>query len=84
LAPSWVSVFFFDITESNHDLVAGLSFSRLMKLSYKRGYINQESYAVQYLALALFTCGMVATIGSDDLLAAFAAGQLIFPTWCLF
>jgi sodium/hydrogen antiporter len=59
----------------NRNRVEGLTFSHLMKLSYKRGYIDRESYVVQYLALALFTSGVVATIGSDDLLAAFAAGQ---------
>jgi hypothetical protein len=51
-----------------------------MKLSYGRGYIDRESYVVQYLALALFTAGVVATIGSDDLLAAFAAGQCSFSS----
>jgi hypothetical protein len=45
-----------------------------MKFSHKRGYIDRESYVAQYLALALFTTGIVSTVGSDDLLAAFAAG----------
>jgi len=58
-------------------VVLGLAFSHFIKLSYKRGYIDRESYVVQYLALALFTSGVVATIGSDDLLAAFAAGSAI-------
>lgn len=52
-------------------------FSCLMKFSHRRGFISQESYVVQYLASAILTIGIVSTIGSDDLLAAFAAGQFI-------
>ncbi|KAF9269025.1 hypothetical protein L218DRAFT_1072685 [Marasmius fiardii PR-910] len=55
----------------------GLIFSFLMKLSMRRRYINTESYLTQQLALALLTMGVVSTIGSDDLLAAFAAGCAI-------
>lgn len=47
-----------------------------MQFSYRKGFIDRESYVAQYLALALFTIGVVSTIGSDDLLAAFAAGTL--------
>lgn len=46
-----------------------------MKFSQRKGYIDRESYVAQYLALAIFTIGVASTIGSDDLLAAFAAGQ---------
>jgi len=46
-----------------------------MRFSHKKGFIDRESYVAQYLALAIFTTGVVRTIGSDDLLAAFAAGQ---------
>ncbi|KAG6820169.1 hypothetical protein H0H93_004432 [Arthromyces matolae] len=42
-----------------------------------RGYIDRESYVAQYLALAIFVSGVVSTIGSDDLLAAFAAGAYL-------
>ncbi|KAJ7479018.1 Sodium/hydrogen exchanger family-domain-containing protein [Mycena latifolia] len=55
----------------------GLGFSYVMKVSHKRGYIDRESYVAQYLALALFTIGVASTIGSDDLLAAFACGNAI-------
>ena len=48
-----------------------------MRISYKKGIIDRESYVAQYLALAIFTVGLVSTIGSDDLLAAFAAGSAI-------
>ncbi|KAF7789588.1 hypothetical protein EIP86_000534 [Pleurotus ostreatoroseus] len=55
----------------------GLSFCKLMKQAHRLGFIDQESYVAQYLALAIFTIGVVSTIGSDDLLAAFAAGSAI-------
>ncbi|KZT10614.1 uncharacterized protein LAESUDRAFT_747311 [Laetiporus sulphureus 93-53] len=54
-----------------------LAFCHLMKISYRKGFIDRESYVAQYLALALFTIGIVSTLGSDDLLAAFAAGTAI-------
>ncbi|KAJ3502865.1 hypothetical protein NMY22_g18441 [Coprinellus aureogranulatus] len=57
--------------------IAGLAFSYLMKFSHKRGFIDRESYVAQYLALAVFITGLVNTLGSDDLLAAFAAGSAI-------
>lgn len=55
--------------------LAGALFGRLMKLLHRKGYIGREAYVAQYLALALFTVGVVSTLGSDDLLAAFAAGM---------
>ena len=54
----------------------GIVFSRLLKLSQKYGLLDRESYVAQYLALALFTIGITRTLGSDDLLAAFAAGTV--------
>jgi sodium/hydrogen antiporter len=47
-----------------------------MKLSHRRGFIDRQSYVAQYLSLAIFVTGVVSIIGSDDLLAAFAAGVL--------
>ena len=58
-------------------LVTGLAFCKLMKYSHRMGFIDRESYVAQYLALSLFTIGIASTIGSDDLLAAFAAGMLL-------
>jgi hypothetical protein len=49
-----------------------------MQVSNRKGFIDRESYVAQYLALAVFTIGVTSTIGSDDLLAAFAAGMLYF------
>ncbi|KAJ7768962.1 Sodium/hydrogen exchanger family-domain-containing protein [Mycena metata] len=55
----------------------GMAFSYVMKVSHRRGFIDRESYVAQYLALALFTIGVASTLGSDDLLAAFACGNAI-------
>jgi len=57
--------------------VLGLCFSYIMKFSHRKRYIDRESYVAQYLALSVFTVGIASTIGSDDLLAAFAAGSAI-------
>ncbi|XP_006461058.1 hypothetical protein AGABI2DRAFT_68765, partial [Agaricus bisporus var. bisporus H97] len=54
--------------------IIGYLFSRLMQFSRKRAFINHESYMVQCLALAIFAMGVVNIMGSDDLLASFAAG----------
>jgi hypothetical protein len=54
---------------------SGLLFSYLMKFAHRRGFIDRESYVAQYLALAILTTGIVSSLGSDDLLAAFAAGS---------
>lgn len=55
----------------------GLGFSHLMKFSHRHGFIDRESYVAQYLSLAIFITGIVSTLGSDELLAAFAAGSAI-------
>jgi len=57
--------------------ILGLVSSFIMKRSYARGYINRESYVAQYLVMAIFVTGVVIIIGSDDLLAVFAAGCAI-------
>ncbi|KAG6891231.1 hypothetical protein C0995_008483 [Termitomyces sp. Mi166 len=57
--------------------ISGLVFSHLMKFCHQRGFIDRESYVAQYLALSIFVAGVVSTIGSDDLLATFAAGSAI-------
>lgn len=53
---------------------SGFGFSKLMQFSHRKGLIDREAYVSQYLALSLFTIGLASTLGSDDLLAAFAAG----------
>ncbi|EEB94343.1 hypothetical protein MPER_06856, partial [Moniliophthora perniciosa FA553] len=55
--------------------ILGAAFSHLMKLSLEKKLIKEEAYLAQQLALPLLIIGIVSTIGSDDLLAAFAAGS---------
>ncbi|KAI0063655.1 hypothetical protein BV25DRAFT_1824218 [Artomyces pyxidatus] len=57
--------------------VIGFAFSRLMKFTHHKGFIDRESFVAQYLALAIFTIGIASTLGTDDLLAAFAAGSTV-------
>ena len=61
----------------------GSTFRHLMKFSHGRGYIDRESYITQYLASAIFITGIVSTLGSDDLLAAFAAGPFLYNLTCI-
>ena len=55
----------------------GIAFCYLMKYSHRKGFIDRESYIAQFIALTLLTIGVASTLGSDDLLAAFAAGSAI-------
>ena len=55
----------------------GHLFSRILRFSQKRGFLDRESYIAQFISLALFTAGATNSLGNDDLLAAFAAGLLI-------
>ncbi|KAI5123971.1 hypothetical protein M0805_006383 [Coniferiporia weirii] len=57
--------------------VLGLIFSYLMKVSQRKGLIDRESFLAQHFALAILVIGIASTIGSDDLLAAFAAGTAV-------
>ncbi|KAI0268670.1 Cation/H+ exchanger [Gloeopeniophorella convolvens] len=57
--------------------IIGFLFSRIMRFTHRKGFIDRESYIAQYVALALFTVGITNTLGNDDLLAAFAAGSAI-------
>lgn len=52
----------------------GLGFCEVMKCGLRRGFIDRESYVAQYIALVLLTIGIAGLLGTDDLLAAFAAG----------
>ncbi|KAK0212954.1 Sodium/hydrogen exchanger family-domain-containing protein [Desarmillaria ectypa] len=54
-----------------------LAFSWLMKMSLRKGFIDHESYVAQYFGLAFLTIGIASNIGSDDLLAAFTAGNAL-------
>lgn len=54
----------------------GWTFSKVMNRAADRKMLDNQSFVAQYLALALFTVGVANSLGSDDLLAAFAAGEL--------
>ena len=54
----------------------GLGFSHIMKYALKKRFIDRESYVAQYIALTFLSIGLTNLLGSDDLLAAFAAGAL--------
>ena len=53
----------------------GLGFCHIMKFAKREGFIDRESYTAQYIALSLMSIGLTGFLGSDDLLAAFAAGS---------
>jgi NhaP-type Na+/H+ or K+/H+ antiporter len=55
----------------------GLGFRYIMKFALRKGFIDRESYVTQYIALSLMSIGLTGLLGSDDLLAAFAAGEPI-------
>ncbi|KIJ39483.1 hypothetical protein M422DRAFT_210391 [Sphaerobolus stellatus SS14] len=55
----------------------GLGFCHIMKFARRKGFIDRESYVAQYIALSLMSIGLTGLLGSDDLLAAFAAGSAI-------
>jgi len=56
-------------------MMTGLLFSKLMQWSHRKGLVDRESYIAQYLALAILATGVAYSLGADDLLAAFAAGN---------
>ncbi|KAL1744680.1 Cation/H+ exchanger, partial [Schizophyllum fasciatum] len=57
--------------------IIGRGFAYIMKISRANGFIDRESYVAQFLALSFLTIGVTSVVGSDDLLAAFAAGSAI-------
>lgn len=56
----------------------GYAFSKLMRYLQTKRFIGEESFVVQFVALVLFIEGVVSLMGSDDLLASFAAGACSF------
>ena len=49
----------------------------MLKIGYRRELIDREASVAQFVALAIFTIGIASGLGTDDLLAAFAAGSAI-------
>lgn len=54
--------------------VIGWAARHTIKYSEQKGLIDRESFLVFYFVLALFSCGVGVTLGTDDLLVAFSAG----------
>ncbi|ORY49004.1 hypothetical protein BCR33DRAFT_714083 [Rhizoclosmatium globosum] len=54
---------------------------RVLKTAERRDWIDKESILSFSIALALFIMGLVAMLGSDDILAVFIAGNVL--TWDL-
>ena len=52
----------------------GVGFRYLMKFCERKDLIDRQSYVAQYISLAMLTIGSCTLLGTDDLLAAFAAG----------
>lgn len=65
-----------------YECATGFVFSHLFQLSKRKGFIDRESYVAQYIAMSFLTVGVARTIGSDDLLAAFAAGMSLIILHC--
>lgn len=55
--------------------VLGWAFKRAMRYAEQAGRIGSDSYAAQFVSLALLSIGVTTLLGCDDLLAAFAAGE---------
>ena len=55
-------------------LIIGTAFNKILRFSDSRGYIDEASFTVFYLLLALLSVGFASTLGSDDFLVAFGAG----------
>lgn len=63
-------------------VIVGWVARRLLYEAERRNFIERQSFLVFAIALALFLMSMVGIIGSDDLLASFAAGNsLSWDDW---
>ena len=54
--------------------IIGLIANRVLRFSYGNGYIDDSSFFVFYILMAIFSIGVGSTLGSDDFLIAFGAG----------
>ncbi|KAJ3823927.1 Sodium/hydrogen exchanger family-domain-containing protein [Lentinula raphanica] len=53
----------------------GILCSRLFQICKRKKFVDRGSYVAQYIAMSFLIIGIAHTIGSDDLLAVFAAGS---------
>lgn len=58
-----------------YGLIVGLLARWCLKEALKRKYVDNEAFLSYFLALSLFVIGTCGLIGTDDLLAAFIAGN---------
>ncbi|TGZ78427.1 Sodium/hydrogen exchanger [Ascodesmis nigricans] len=56
--------------------IVGLVARKLLQGAKKRGLVDQESFLVYAIAMALFIIGTCGMVGSDDVLACFIAGNI--------
>ncbi|KAI7880966.1 hypothetical protein K492DRAFT_225615 [Lichtheimia hyalospora FSU 10163] len=54
--------------------ITGFLARKLLRLAHEKKLVDEESFSIYALALALFLLGAVGAIGSDDLFACFIAG----------
>ena len=54
--------------------IIGVIANRVLRFSYSNAYIDDSSFLVFYILLAIFSIGVGSTLGSDDFLIAFGAG----------
>ncbi|KAI9488069.1 Cation/H+ exchanger [Zychaea mexicana] len=60
-------------------IAVGYLARKVLRFSHEKKLVDEESFAVYPLVLALFLTGAVGLLGSDDLLACFIAGNAF--TW---
>ena len=58
-----------------YGLVVGLIARYILKIALHKKYVDNESFLSFFLSLSLFVIGTCGMIGTDDLLAAFIAGN---------
>lgn len=56
--------------------LVGMGARKLLQAAKSRGWVDQESFLVYAIALALFIIGTCGMVGSDDVLACFVAGMM--------
>ena len=58
-------------------LFIGFCANRVLRFADRKEYIDSSSFFVFYLLLAIFCIGVGSTLGADDFLVAFGAGQYL-------
>lgn len=58
-----------------YGLIIGLTLRSMLKYARKKAWVDKEAFPSFFLAMALLVLGTCGIVGTDDLLAAFAAGN---------